>query len=75
MNQLHLYNPNYMESTQLHHHLQSHGIHNQKKKKGPNLHASPLVDLIGEAKLHGNDLSGNDLRRERERERETEEKK
>ena len=38
MNQLHLYNPNHMESTQLHHHPQSHGIHNRGgKKKSPNL--------------------------------------
>ena len=33
MNQLHLYNQNHMESTQLHHHPQSHRIHNPKKKK------------------------------------------
>ena len=33
MNQLHLYNKNHMESTQLHHHPQSHETHNQGEKK------------------------------------------
>ena len=57
MNQLHLYNPNHMESTQLHHHPQSHETHNQGKKKSPNFMRSPLIEIIGEAKLHGNGRS------------------
>ena len=79
MNQLHLCNPNHMKSTQLHHHPQSHGIHNQKKKKSrQNLHASPLVDLIGEAKLHGNGQSqwqrSRRRKKQKERQRKMEEK-
>ena len=45
MNQLYLYNPNHIESTQFHHHPQSHGIHKhtppppqkKEKKKKPKL--------------------------------------
>ena len=46
-----------MESTQLHHHPQSHGIHNPKKKKktSQTYMRSPPIDLISEAKLHDDD--------------------
>ena len=77
MNQLHLYNPNHMESTQLHHHPQSHEIHNPKKKKTAQTSMrSPPVNLIGEAELHGDGRSQcqqsrwRKKKRERERERE-----
>ena len=49
MNQLHLYDPTPPPAT-----ITWNPHKKQKKKNRPNLHASPLVDLISEAKLHGN---------------------
>ena len=63
-----------MESNQLHHHPQSHGIHNQKKKKKKlakltyDLHQSTSSMRLNS--MATTDLNGNDLGGERERERE-----
>ena len=72
MNQLHLYNPNHMKSTQLHHYPKSHGIHNLKKKT---YMRSLPVYLISEVELHSDGRSQwqrfrRRKKEERERERE-----
>ena len=75
MNQLHLYNKNHMESTQLHHHPKSHGIHNWKEekiKKAQTYMRSPPINLFSETELHGNGRSQWQQSRQRERERERE---
>ena len=64
-----------MESTQLHHHPQSHGIHNSKKKKKPakltcDLHQS--TSSVRPNSMTTIDLNGNDLGGEKSRERERE---
>ena len=57
MNKLYLYNPNDMESTQnsttTHNHMES----TTKNKPAKTYMRSPPVDLIGEAKLHGDTWS------------------
>ena len=68
-----------MESTQLHHHPQSHGIHNREKKKKTakltcDLHkstSSVRPNSMMTADLNGNGL-GAEKRREREKERRSE---
>ena len=78
MNQFHLYNPNHMESTQLHHHPQSHGIHNPKKKKKPAKLTCDLHQSTSSVRPNSTmtiDLNGNNLGGERERERESDGKK
>ena len=75
MNQLHLYNKNHMESTQLHHHPKSHGIHNwkeEKKKRAQTYMRSPPINLFSETELHGDGQSQWQQSRQRERERERE---
>ena len=73
MNQLYLYNPNDMESTQnsttTHNHMES--TTQKKKKIAQTYMQSWLVDLIGEAELLA-DLNGNGLGGEKRRKRERE---
>ena len=47
----------------------------KKKKSRRNLHASPLVDLIGDAKLHGNGWSQWRRSRRRKKQKERERKR
>ena len=70
-----------MESTQLHHHPQSHRIHNQKKKKGQltcDLHQSTSLVRLNSmvmANLNGNDLGGEKSREKKKRKKEKEKEK
>ena len=74
MNQLHLYNPNHMKSTQLHHYPKSHGIHNLKKKLTCDLYqstSSMRSNSTVTADLNGNGLGEEKKKKERERERDS----